>query len=407
MRYLNYSRFLGWIDQLALHGSTIQNGVSRLAATDEDKLGRDQLVHWMNQFELAVEIDEIGNVFGTLPSGSSQSALMIGSHIDSVGNGGKLDGAYGVLAGMEIIASYRDSDERPARDLTVAAFTNEEGVRFQPDMMGSLVFAGGLEVETARSTLDKNGIKLGDELDRIGYSGALKPGKNLPGVYLELHIEQGPILEQEQVSIGAVDGVQGIYWTKVTYRGQSNHAGTTPMSMRLDAAYGASCLAVEVRKLTDEISGLRGTVGSLDVKPNLINVVACESIISVDLRNANRANLRAAQQQLESAIHRIAQEEGLEMEVEELVRFDPVSFDEELVRRIERTASSSEFSVKRMVSGAGHDAQMMARVCPSAMIFVPSIKGISHNPEESTSVSDLIAGLDVLSGVVGNLMEKQ
>ena len=246
-----------------------------------------------------------------------KSSLMMGSHIDSVGNGGKLDGTYGVLAGLEIIASYRDSDEKPSRDLTVAAFTNEEGVRFQPDMMGSLVFAGGLDVETARSTLDKNRITLGSELDRIGYSGALKPGQNLPGMYLELHIEQGPILEQEQVSIGAVEGVQGIYWTKVTYRGQANHAGTTPMSLRRDAAYGASCLAVEVRKLTDEISGLRGTVGSLDVKPNLINVVACESIVSVDIRNANQTNLCAAQQQLETAVHRIAQGEGLELEVEE------------------------------------------------------------------------------------------
>ncbi len=406
MRSLNYQRLLQWIEDLGEIGATAEGGVRRLAATDADKDGRDQIVAWMRAFNLDVEIDRIGNIFGTLPGVKDIAPIMIGSHIDSVGNGGKLDGPYGVLAGLEIAASFRDSKIIPARPITVAVFTNEEGVRFQPDMMGSLVFAGGLPTEEALAATDRDGMTLGDELARIGYAGSHACGAHKPAYFLELHIEQGPILEAEDITIGAVDGVQGIFWTGFTIKGQANHAGTTPMHLRRDAGCAANRIAVEANKIALSIDGQVATAGQIDLKPNLINVVAGSAYITIDLRNANKDRLMDAQQRLENVVAQIADEHGVDIQAEALVRFDPVAFDTGLVDTIEGVAQSLGHGVKRMVSGAGHDAQMMARLCPTAMIFTPSINGISHNPKEATNAADLKAGLDVLSATVDKLLAR-
>jgi N-carbamoyl-L-amino-acid hydrolase len=405
LRKLNINRMLERIETLGRIGATPEGGVRRIAATLEDKAGRDQIVAWMRELNLKVEIDRIGNIFGTLEGINQLPPLMMGSHIDTVSNGGKLDGPLGVIAGLEIISSFRDASLIPARPITIAVFTNEEGVRFQPDMMGSLVHAGGMEVEQARAAKDRNRMSLGQALDDIGYSGDLSCGAVTPSWFLEIHIEQGPVLEAENITLGAIEGVQGIYWTGITIKGQANHAGTTPMSLRKDAGYIAARLAVEARKIASEIDGQVATVGRVDLKPNLINVVAGEAYLTVDLRNANETSLRVAQQRLEDVIAAIAHEEGAEIDTEALVRFAPVEFDPAMVDIIEQEARRGGFSIKRMVSGAGHDAQMMARICPTAMIFIPSIAGVSHNPNERTHAADIEAGLAVLSRTVDRLLQ--
>lgn len=404
-RLLNYDRLLQWIEELGAIGATPEGGVRRIAATDADKAGRDNVVAWMQALGLHVEIDRIGNTFGTLAGERDDAPVMIGSHIDTVGNGGKLDGPYGVLAGLEIAASFRDADLIPPRPITIAVFTNEEGVRFQPDMMGSAVYAGGLNVDAALAATDRDGVRLGDELQRIGYCGSLDCGAKKPHCFLELHIEQGPVLEAEDITLGAVEGVQGIFWTGFTIKGQANHAGTTPMHLRRDAGYAAARIAIEAHKIADKLEGQVATAGQIDLEPNLINVVAGDAYITIDLRNADKPQLLKAQQKLEDAVMAIATEENVEIHAEDLVRYDPVKFDRSLVETVEAVAKKSGRSIKRMVSGAGHDAQMMARICPTAMIFVPSINGVSHNPGEATHPADLKAGLDVLSATIDRLLE--
>ncbi|WDI30875.1 Zn-dependent hydrolase [Hyphococcus flavus] len=405
MRKLNYQRLHGWIEEVGGIGATPEGGVRRIAGTEADKHGRDKVVSWMRDIGLQVEIDRIGNIFGTLAGETGAAPIMIGSHIDTVGNGGKLDGPYGVLAGLEIAASFRDAKETPSRPLTVAIFTNEEGVRFQPDMMGSLVHAGGLDLETALTSHDRDGVTLAEALVNTGYAGEMACGAVTPHAFLELHIEQGPILEAEKKSIGVVEGVQGIFWTGFTISGQANHAGTTPMHLRRDAGFTASRIAVEARRIANEIEGQVATIGQIDLKPNLINVVAGSAYVTVDLRNADADRLQIAQNKLEAIVTDIAEAEGVTFTAEELVRFDPVAFDPAIVQTIEEITKESKLKYRRMTSGAGHDAQMMARICPTAMIFVPSINGVSHNPKEATAKEDLEAGLEVLSRTVDRLLQ--
>ena len=404
MRSLNTDRLLGWIEELGAIGATPEGGVRRIAATEADKVGRDKVIAWMRDIGLDVAIDGIGNIFGTLQGETKAAPIMIGSHIDTVGNGGKLDGPYGVLAGLEIVASFRDAGLTPGKPITIAVFTNEEGVRFQPDMMGSLITAGGLDLEEALNARDRNGVTLRDALRDIGYAGDAPCDAITPAAFLELHIEQGPLLEAEETTIGAVDGVQGIFWTGFTIKGQANHAGTTPMHLRKDAGYAAARIAVEARRIANEIDGQVATAGQVDLKPNLVNVVTGEAYITIDLRNAGRDRLYEAQDKLDQAAAAIAREEGVEIQSKKLVRFDPVCFDASLVQTIEDVARASGHSVKRMTSGAGHDAQMMSRICPTAMVFVPSIGGVSHNPKEATDPEHLKAGLEVLSATIDRLL---
>lgn len=376
-----------------------QDGRTRIALTDADKAGRDQLLRWMEALDLEIRIDRIGNIFGTLRAdGDQQAPLMIGSHIDSVANAGALDGCYGVLAGLAVVRAFREAGVRPTRPITVAAFTNEEGVRYQPDMMGSLVHAGGLNVDAALETLGTDGTRLGDELVRIGYAGDLEPGALVPHEYLELHIEQGPVLEVEGVQIGVVENLQGISWQQVTVKGSANHAGTTPMHLRLDAGSVAAAAITHLREIA--VDGTLATVGCLRLEPNLINVIPRKAVFTVDLRDPDEARLQAAEKRLADALAHLAETEGVEIHSERLVRFEPVIFDSDLASAIAASASRLGFSHRRMTSGAGHDAQMIARIAPAAMIFVPSQGGVSHNPREHTSDELLLAGAEVLLDVV-------
>lgn len=378
-------------------------GRTRIALTDADKAGRDLLVGWMHELDLEVQIDRIGNIFGTLRSTSDmgdQRPLMMGSHIDTVTNAGALDGCYGVLAGLAVIRAFRDSGIRPSRSITVGAFTNEEGVRYQPDMMGSLVYAGGMSVKDALNTIGIDGTRLGDELERIGYAGSLEPGAILPHEYLELHIEQGPILEAESIQIGVVENLQGISWQQVEIKGNANHAGTTPTRLRHDAGFVASSIVSELRGMAIETGSTLATVGCMKFEPNVINVIPRKATFTVDLRDPDEAKLVVAESRLKKYLTDIAEQEGVTITTERLVRFQPVIFNAELADEIEASAKRFGFSYRRMTSGAGHDAQMIARIAPAAMIFVPSRGGISHNPREHTDDDQLIQGAQVLLDVV-------
>jgi N-carbamoyl-L-amino-acid hydrolase len=286
----------------------------------------------------------------------------------------------------------------------VAAFTNEEGVRYQPDMMGSLAHAGGLSAEQVLNNIGSDGTRLGDELKRIGYHGDMPLGTLVPSQYLELHIEQGPVLDKEGIQIGAVANLQGISWQKIFIKGKANHAGTTPMSMRHDAGYVAASIIAFLRNHTDNNADTLATVGSIQFEPNAINVIPRSAELTVDLRNPDNAKLGIAEQALVEHLNILRQKEGVTIETEVLARFDPVIFDEDLVHSIEQAANALNIPHRRMTSGAGHDAQMIARIAPAAMIFVPSKDGISHNPKEFTETYDLIQGAKVLLATVESLL---
>ncbi len=388
----------------AVHGPNGERGCARLALTDADRAGRDLVVAWMRDLGLHVEIDRIGNVFATLVGSEPElTPVMTGSHIDTVGTGGRFDGNLGVLAGLEVIETLIAHDIRPRRGITVAFFTDEEGARFAPDMLGSLVYVGGLALEDAldiRAADDD--ARLGDELDRIGYSGSLPvPAVAFPHCYVELHIEQGPILEDAGLTIGVVEGVQGISWTELTISGRSAHAGTTPMHLRRDPLVVAARIAQFVRDLTGELGDDQvGTVGRFDVHPNLVNVVPSTVTMTIDLRNTDESTLQHAERRITTFVESVASDEQVEVTSRTLARFEPVDFDRSMIDLVERIAQGLGHCTHRMPSGAGHDAQMLARVCPSAMIFTPSVDGLSHNIAEYTAPADIEAGANVLLHVL-------
>ncbi|RDL47147.1 N-carbamoyl-L-amino acid hydrolase [Ensifer sp. M14] len=400
---INAERLLARIQDLGAIGRDDRGQLTRLAASDTEKQGRDRLVGWLEAAGLDVAFDRIGNIFGIWQSqeNAGQLPLMLGSHIDTVINAGIYDGCYGVLAGLEVIETLKEQGFEPARPIVVAAFTNEEGVRYAPDMLGSLVHVGGLGVEEALATVGTDGTVLGSELARIGYAGTVEPGSLKPHAYVELHIEQGPVLEREAMTIGAVENLQGISWQRITIDGVANHAGTTPMAMRCDAGLAAARVGLFLR---DHIARSNApsvaTIGTMRFEPDAINVIPSRAIFTVDLRDPDEDRLQALENALASELRVITAEEGVTVTVERLARFEPVTFDPGIVEMIEASAITRGLKNRRMTSGAGHDAQMIARIAPAAMIFVPSRDGISHNPREHTDATELVAGANVLLDVV-------
>lgn len=400
---------LSQLSELGMIGADpVNGGRTRAALTDDEKLGRDLLVKWMKELDLDVKVDKVGNIFGTLPAvdeARDKQPLMLGSHIDTVVNAGALDGCYGVLSGLAVIRAFRKAGIKPARPITVGAFTNEEGIRYQPDMMGSLVYAGGLSVEDTLNTIGTDGTRLGDELQRIGYAGELEPGSIVPHEYIELHIEQGPVLEAEGIQIGAVENLQGISWQEITIKGTANHAGTTPTRLRNDAGFAAASIITFLRGLAGNGTTL-ATIGSMCFEPNVINVIPRLAEFTVDLRDPDENRLKDAEKKMKEFLAELSEKEGVEISTERLVRFEPVPFNQDIVSQIIDSAERFGLSWRRMTSGAGHDAQMIARIAPAAMIFVPSKDGISHNPAEYTSEEELIQGARLLLDVVSHRLAK-
>lgn len=379
-------------------------GCARLALTDEDRAGRDLVVSWMHDLELDVTIDGIGNVVGVMAGSIEGAPVMTGSHIDTVRTGGRYDGNLGVLAGLEVIETLRIANVTPDRPLAVAFFTDEEGARFPPDMLGSLVYVGGMGVEEAHAITGIDGATVGGELDRIGYLGSAPLPGATPHAFVELHVEQGPVLETEGLTIGAVTGVQGISWTEVTVTGQSNHAGTTPMDLRRDPGVVAFRVGSFVHELAHELGAPQvATVGRIEMHPNLVNVVPASATFTIDLRHTDNDVLLEAEGRTSDFLAATAAAENCTIEQRSLARFDPVIFDETVICAVEDVATAQGHTVRRMPSGAGHDAQMLARVCPTGMVFVPSVGGVSHNPAEYTSPEDLEAGANVLLHVMLDL----
>lgn len=403
---INDARLLNRLRALGEIGRNSESGLTRLAASETEKLGRDQFVAWLKEADLEVAVDRIGNIFGVWKTVGTENhdPLMIGSHIDTVINAGIYDGCYGVLSGLEVIATLREAGFQPSRPLVVGAFTNEEGVRYAPDMMGSLVYAGGLDVEEALATVGVDGSNLGEELAAIGYAGSHEPGFMKPHAYIELHIEQGPVLEREGFPVGAVDSLQGISWQQIIIQGDANHAGTTPITMRKDAGVAAARVITFLRERAKASNTPTvATVGCISFEPNAINVIPSKATFTIDLRNPDEDRLLAEEAALADYLRTVAQDEQVTITAERLARFQPVKFDSEIVSTIEEAALARGLKSKRMTSGAGHDAQMIARIAPSAMIFVPSVAGISHNPKEFTSETDLVAGANILIDVVCKL----
>ncbi len=383
--------------RLAEIGPIEGGGNCRLALSDEDRAARDLVCGWMRELGLEVAVDAIGNLFGLRRGTEAAAPVMTGSHIDTVRTGGRYDGNLGVLAGLEAVRALDAAGLTTRRPLVVAAFTNEEGARFAPDMLGSLVYAGGLPLAAALDAVSIDGRRLGDELSRIGYAGSAPIGLHRPHAYVELHIEQGPVLDAEGVTIGAVEDLQGISWQEIAVTGQSNHAGTTPMRLRHDAGYCAAAIGTFLRRLAGELGGSQVcTMGAVTLHPNLINVIAARAKVTADLRNSDEGRLREAERRLAAFLAELARQEGVQIDAKRLARFEPVRFDEGVTRRIEQIAARLGHSHRRMTSGAGHDAQMLARLCPTGMIFVPSERGISHNPAEHTGPAHLEAGANVL-----------
>lgn len=393
---INPTRFQHHLDQLALIGALANGGVCRLAFSQEDKQGRDYIETRMRLLGLAVRIDRIGNILGVRPGTGTGRLVLAGSHVDTVGTAGRFDGSVGVIGALEVINTLNDANVSTRHPIGVMAFANEEGARFMPDMMGSLVVRGDLRVDDARIQVDRDGVSVGEAIDRSGYAGIDDFTNVDVGAYLELHIEQGPILEHAHTTIGVVEAVQGLTWITFTLTGATAHAGATPIDMRRDAAYVAAAIVQYARDLSSEIETQRATVGALSLSPNIVNVVAGHARVTVDLRNPDADRLALAERLLQRFVADAAAAERVTVSHTIDVRVPPARFDPRIVGAAQEAATALGYSSMRMVSGGGHDAQILSHKFPAAMIFVPSRGGISHNVTEFTSTSDLEAGANVL-----------
>jgi len=393
---INGERLWQSLAELARIGATPKGGVKRLTLTAVDREARETFVAWARAAGLEVRIDAIGNIFcrraGTDPHAAP---VAMGSHLDSQPSGGKYDGAYGVMAGLEVMRSLNDAGVATRAPLEVVSWTNEEGSRFTPVMMGSGVVAGVFPLEHCLVQRDADGVSVGEALKAIGFAGeAQAPGL---GAYFEAHIEQGPVLEAERTTIGVVQGALGQRWFDCVITGQDAHAGPTPMDSRQDALIGASRLVLEVNRIARAHPDYaRGTVGYLQVKPNSRNVVPGEVRMSVEFRNARDSTLLAMVAELKSCVRSIEAECRVAMALDEIVYFPPCEFDARMVASVRAAAGSLGLSHRDIVSGAGHDAVYVARIAPTAMIFIPCEGGISHNELERATPQDLAAGCNVM-----------
>ena len=389
--------------ELAKIGGTAKGGVCRIALTDLDRQGRDLFVRWAKEAGCTIKVDKLGNVFARREGRDpSRPPIMTGSHLDTQPTGGKFDGAYGVMAGLEIVRTLNDLGYETEAPIEIVAWTNEEGSRFSPAMVGSGVFAGVFDLAEGLARPDNvTGVTLGVELERIGFAGPQPVGHRPVAAYFEAHIEQGPILEAAQKPIGVVTGAQGQRWYEVTVTGQEAHAGPTPMPRRRDALVGAARMIDAVNRIGHAHAPYAcATVGFLQVSPNSRNTIPGRVFFTVDFRHPEDAVLTVMDRELRQACAAAAAPIGLEIDVREFWYFPPTPFDPGLIGAVRNAAEAQGYAHQDIISGAGHDAVYMARVAPTAMVFVPCIGGISHNEIEDAKPEDLTAGCNVLLNAV-------
>lgn len=385
------------IHDLGHIGETPRGGLTRLALTDDDRHARDQMVTWMRRAGLRVTVDRMGNIFGERAGAEELPPVMIGSHLDSVPTGGRYDGQLGVLCGLEVVRALGDAGQRTRHPVTLVVFTNEEGARFQPAMIASGVMAGKIALEDAYNARDRDGIRLVDELERVGYLGAEPCAPRPFRAYLELHIEQGPRLEEEGLSVGVVEGIVAISWSRLTIHGVQDHAGPTPMRIRHDALVAAAEVVSGVRRVAREVGGdVVTTVGTLDVSPNIVNAIPGRARLSIDVRDPSTETLARARALVDAVVKEVCAREGVSYDLEHYWQVPYTSFDPAIVAAVERAARTSGARHRRIISGAGHDAQYMAAIGPAGMIFVPSRGGRSHCEEEFTPIDDIEHGANTL-----------
>ncbi|EPJ47247.1 MAG: allantoate amidohydrolase [Osedax symbiont Rs1] len=395
---VNGQRLWDSLMEMGKIGATAKGGVCRLALTDLDRESRDLFVSWCEEAGCTVSVDKMGNIFARRPGlDNSLPPVVMGSHLDTQPTGGKFDGIYGVLAGLEVIRALNDHNIQTTHPIEASVWTNEEGSRFPPAMVASGVFAGVFDLEYGLSRADLDGKTMGEELQRIGYDGPLEVGNREFKAFFEAHIEQGPILEQEEKTIGVVTDAQGQRWYEVTLTGQEAHAGPTPMATRKDALLGAARIVDQVNKIGLANAPLAcATVGLLQVFPNSRNVIPGEVFFSVDFRHPDDKVLANMDVALREFAEQVSSELGLEMEFTEIWYSPPVPFNKACVDSVREAASLAGYSHRDIVSGAGHDACYISRVAPTAMVFVPCENGISHNEAENADPADLEAGCNVL-----------
>ncbi|MGB6009268.1 Zn-dependent hydrolase [Castellaniella sp.] len=381
---------------LARIGATPAGGVNRQALTDADRQARAQFTQWCEAAGCRVRTDAIGNLIARLPGQNDDlPAVMMGSHLDSQPTGGKFDGAYGVMAGLEVLRAIRESGRIPPRAVELAAWTNEEGTRFAPSMMGSAVYAGLLPLEEALAVVDADGVTVAEALRQAGVSPSGEdPG--LPMAYFEAHIEQGPVLEAEGKPIGVVTAAQGQCWFRVSFQGQAAHAGSTPMNMRADALAAAARVVTALNEIGKAHAPGCATAGRMVVTPNSPNVIPGSVVLSAEMRHPDDAVRSAMESLFHEAVAAAAREHSVQVRTDKILEQPAAPFAAACMQAIRHSARQRQYPCLDIVSGAAHDAVALSRIVPSGMIFVPCAGGISHNEAESAEPDDLAAGCQVL-----------
>jgi N-carbamoyl-L-amino-acid hydrolase len=404
---INSARLWDSLDHMAQIGPGVAGGNNRQTLTDADSAGRHLFAGWCKAAGMTMGVDTMGNMFATR-AGTDPDALPVymGSHLDTQPTGGRYDGVLGVLGALEVIRTINDTNIQTKHPIVVTNWTNEEGARFAPAMLASGVFAGLHTQDYAYGRTDMDGLRFGDELARIGWVGDEVVGARKMHAMLELHIEQGPILEAEGKEIGVVTHGQGLWWLEITLTGRDAHTGSTPMAMRVNAGLGMARITERVHQIAmGHQPGAVGAVGQVKVFPNSRNVIPGKVIFTVDIRSPDQTKLDLMRGEVERAAHAVAAELGLGCSIEAVGHFDPVTFDASLVNIVRQSAEMLGYSHMDIISGAGHDACWINRVAPTVMIMCPCVGGLSHNEAEEISPEWAAAGTDVLLHAVLEVAE--
>lgn len=394
---INQDRLWDSLMEMAQFGATKKGGCARLALTDLDKQGRHLFIKWCEDAGCTVTVDQVGNIFALRPGKNMNlPPVGTGSHLDTQPTGGKFDGVFGVLSGVEVLRTLQENNIVTEAPIEVSVWTNEEGSRFAPAMMGSGVVSGRLDLDTVLATKDIDGITVGEELERIGFAGDVSATQRAYTAFFETHIEQGPYLENEGKIIGVVTGGQGQRWYDVILTGRESHAGTTPMHLRKDALLAATKLVQKVEMIANAHKPGCGTVGFLQVIPNSRNTIPGQIKMGVDLRHPNDESLSEMDAELKAYLDALGKETGCEIELDPYWYYAPVVFNKDCIAAVAEGADLHGYNHMDIIAGAGHDACYVADYAPTSMIFTPCLDGISHNEIESTTIEECNAGCNVL-----------